>query len=838
MKALEKFTHKSKEALQEALVLAQMKKSPAVEPVHFLLEILKSEDSVPAQAFASCGVSLESLKKDFEKKVEALPEAHGHSQPAGLSLAFLELIKKSEAQAQSMGDEFLSTEHFFLSSFENFSDTYQKYDVTSSQFQLHIEKIRGGQKVTSSSPENQYQVLEKYTRNLTELARRSQLDPVVGRDSEIRRVIQVLSRRTKNNPVLVGEPGVGKTAIAEGLAVRIVNEDVPHVLSEKKILALDLASLVAGAKYRGEFEERLKAIVKEVSASHGEIILFIDELHTLVGAGKTEGAMDAGQILKPALARGELRAIGATTLDEYREYIEKDKALERRFQTVLVEEPSVEDAITILRGLKEKYELHHGVHIQDKALVQAVKLSDRYISHRFLPDKAIDLIDEAGSQLNIEINSVPVALDSVRRKVRHLQIEKEALKKESQSEKRLKELKQELKVLEKEEQNLTKTWEKEKNKVSSLKKLKQEIEDVKIQIEQSERSGELSKAAELKYGKLPELEKKLKTSVKENLKSDEYQLLKEDVGVEEVAKVVSQWTGVPVEKMLQSEQEKLMDMEALLAQRVIGQASALATVSHAIRRARAEISDPKKPIGTFMFLGPTGVGKTETVKALSEFLFDEEEDIVRIDMSEYGEKHSVARLIGAPPGYVGYEQGGQLTERVRRKPYCVILLDEIEKAHPDMFNVLLQILDEGRLTDGQGRTVNFRNSVIVMTSNLPEDSLKTHFRPEFLNRIDEVVVFESLKKDDIQSIVKLQLKKVEKRLEEKAISLEYDDSALKLLVKKGYDPVYGARPLKRVIQKEVLDGLSKMIISKEAKEGATVSLKGNEMHVELKLKKT
>ncbi len=838
MKALQKLTEKSREAFEEALFLAQSHKNLSVELVHLLFEILKDSDSIPSQAFKACGLQdLNLIKREFKKKIEILPQVQKkqvYQTDLGLSLG--EALKSSESLARNSGDQFISTEHFFLSSFDDFKEIYQNYDITKENFQLQIQKIKGDKKVTDIHPENKCQVLEKYTRDLTQLASQSKLDPVIGRDSEIRRVIQILSRRTKNNPVLVGEAGVGKTAIAEGLAVRICNKDVPHVLFNKRVLVLDLASLVAGAKYRGEFEDRLKAVVKEVTDSQGEIILFIDELHTLIGAGKTEGAMDAGQILKPALARGELRAVGATTLDEYRQYIEKDKALERRFQTVLVKEPSLEDAITILRGLKEKYELYHGVSIKDSALIQAVKLSDRYISNRFLPDKAIDLVDEAASRLNIEINSVPASLDSLRRKIRHLQIEKEALKKEkdSQYEERLKEVNKELESKLKEQKRFSALWEKEKSKISKLKALKQDIEKVKIDIEQAERKSDLSKAAELKYGVLPKLEKELKGLTQENLKKNKnYELLKEEVGVEEIAQVVSQWTGVPVQKMLDSEKKKLMNMEESLSKRVIGQGKALSLISHAIRRARAEISDPKRPIGSFMFLGVTGVGKTETVKALSEFLFDDEDEIIRIDMSEYMEKHSVARLLGAPPGYVGYEQGGQLTEPVRRKPYSVILFDEIEKAHPDIFHTLLQILDEGHLTDSQGRKVNFKNSVIVMTSNLPKGELKNHFRPEFLNRVDEIIVFDSLGKESIETIVRLQFEDIKRRVLEKNIELEFDKKVVEFIAKRGYDPVYGARPLKRALQLEILNPLSQKIISEDIKKLKKVKVSANDMHVVL-----
>ena len=698
-------------------------------------------------------------------------------------------------------------------------------------------------------------VLAQFGRDLTTLAEEGRLDPVIGRDTEIRRLIEVLARRTKNNPVLIGEPGVGKTAIAEGLALRIIKQDVPQVLWNKKVVALDLASMIAGSHFRGAFEARLKAIIKEVSESAGQIILFIDELHNLVGAGKTEGAMDAGQILKPALARGELRAIGATTLDEYRKFIEKDKALERRFQVVLVKEPDVASAITILRGLKEKYEVYHGVRIKDSALVSAVKLSHRYISNRFLPDKAIDLIDEAASRLNIEINSVPAEIDEIRRQITHLQVEQRALKKEKEenTKNRLKVLEKELRELNKRYLELKSRWDKEKEKISSLKKIKVEIEKVRTAIEKAEREAHLDKVAELKYGTLPELEKKLKQYHEQTVRTQKgsKSLLNEEVGPEEVAAAVSRWTGIPVSKMLESESHKLLNMEKNLCTQVVGQERAVQVISDSIRRSRAGIADPHRPIGSFIFLGPTGVGKTETARALSQFLFDSGEAMIRIDMSEYGEKHQVSRLIGAPPGYVGHDEGGQLTEAVRRQPYCVILFDEIEKAHPDIFPVLLQVLDDGHLTDSQGRVVNFKNTVLIMTSNISSSvsadsklsemkkqeqimkDLRKYFRPEFLNRIDEVVLFNSLSEDHIAEIVNIQVQEVEKRLEEKNIQLELDKKAVRYLARRGFDPDYGARPLKRVIQRELLNPLANRIISGELKEGTKVKVTANDLNLEL-----
>ncbi len=698
-------------------------------------------------------------------------------------------------------------------------------------------------------------VLAQFSRDLTALAEEGRLDPVIGRDTEIRRLIEVLARRTKNNPVLIGEPGVGKTAIAEGLALRVVKQDVPQVLWNKKVVALDLASMIAGSHFRGAFEARLKAIIKEVSESAGQIILFIDELHNLVGAGKTEGAMDAGQILKPALARGELRAIGATTLDEYRKFIEKDKALERRFQVVLVKEPDVASAITILRGLKEKYEVYHGVRIKDSALVSAVKLSHRYISNRFLPDKAIDLIDEAASRLNIEINSVPVEIDEIRRQITHLQVEQRALKKEKEenTKNRLKILEKELADLNNRHLELKSRWDKEKEKISSLKRIKVEIEKVRTAIEKAEREAQLDKVAELKYGTLPELEKKLKQYHEQTVKTQKgsKSLLNEEVGPEEVAAAVSRWTGIPVSKMLESESDKLLNMEKNLCTQVVGQDRAVQLISDSIRRSRAGIADPHRPIGSFVFLGPTGVGKTETARALSQFLFDSREAMVRIDMSEYGEKHQVSRLIGAPPGYIGHDEGGQLTEAVRRQPYCVILFDEIEKAHPDIFPVLLQVLDDGHLTDSHGKVVNFKNTILIMTSNISSSvsadsklsemkkqeqirkDLRKYFKPEFLNRIDEIVLFNNLSEEHIAEIVSIQVREVEKRLTEKNIQLELDKKAVEYLARRGFDPDYGARPLKRVIQRELLNPLANRIISGELKAGATVKVTANDLNLEL-----
>ncbi len=857
MRDIEKMTRKSQEAMQAAAEQAQSFKNTAVEPEHLLYQLLIQKDGLVPQLMSACGAQPLQLAQELEGRIEKLPQVTVGDVQVVASQAMVKLFQSAEQEAKALGDSYISTEHFVIALLKGAHPDLAKWltqkGIVLEAWLSALNKVRGSQKVTDDDPEGKYDVLNKYARDLTQMAEEGKLDPVVGRDEEIRRVIQVLSRRTKNNPILIGEPGVGKTAIAEGLAVRIINEDVPQVLLRKKLMALDMGALIAGAKYRGEFEDRLKAVVKEVTSSDGEVILFIDEIHTLVGAGKGDGAMDAGQILKPALARGELRCIGATTLDEHRKYIEKDKALERRFQTVMVEEPSVEDAITILRGLKEKYEVHHGVRITDSAIIASVKLSHRYITSRFLPDKAIDLMDEAASRLSIEINSVPAEIDEIDRKVVQLQIEKEALKKEKgeEAQERLKRIDQELSELNEKNKVLRAQWEKEKGEIGGLKQTKEEIDSLRMEIERAEREGNLGKAAELKYGRLPELEKQLVAYNEQAVsnKETEGRMLKEEVGPEEIAEVVAKWTGVPVKKMLESETEKLLKMEEYLQARVVGQDHALVAVSDAIRRARAEISDPNRPIGSFIFLGPTGVGKTETVKALADFLFDTEEAVVRIDMSEYMEKHSVSRLIGAPPGYVGYEEGGQLTERVRRRPYSVVLLDEIEKAHPDVFNVLLQVLDDGRLTDGQGRTVDFKNTVLIMTSNIGSQALmdesldeggkekavfqalKTHFRPEFLNRIDETVIFHSLGEEQLKGIVEIQLAGVRSRLAEKKVHLEFDDRALLYLGKKGFDPVFGARPLKRVIQTEVLNPLAKALISHEVQAGDQLKFSADDSRI-------
>jgi ATP-dependent Clp protease ATP-binding subunit ClpB len=846
MSEIDKMTQKSQLAMQAAASLAETESNPSVEPEHLIYEILVQDDGIVPRVLKGASVAVPAVIKDIKARIDQFPKVSGSGVKVSASSDLTKVFGEAEKMTRQMGDSYISTEHFFLAALRvarELTRIVERHGVTVAKFTEQLLAMRGNQKVTDDAPEAKFDVLKKYARDLTELAEKGKLDPVIGRDEEIRRVVQVLARRTKNNPVLIGEPGVGKTAIAEGLALRIINKDVPEVLLGKKLMALDLSSLIAGAKYRGEFEDRLKAVVQEVTASDGGVILFIDEIHTLVGAGKGEGAMDAGQILKPALARGELRCIGATTLDEYRQYIEKDKALERRFQTVLVDEPTVPDAITILRGLKEKYEVHHGVRITDAAIVAAVKLSHRYITNRFLPDKAIDLMDEAASRLSIEANSTPSAIDEIQRKILQLQVEREALRKEKDAaaKDRLSAVDKEIQGLESQSVSLRAQWDDEKKEIQQLKSTKQEIEKVRTEIDRAEREAQFGLAAELKYGKLPLLEKKLLDATS-NVNGRVSRMLKEEVGPEEIAEVIAKWTGIPVAKMLQSETQKLLRLEDHLRERVKGQDHALEVVADAIRRARAEISDPNRPIGSFIFLGPSGVGKTETAKALAEFLFDTEQALIRIDMSEYMEKHAVSRLIGAPPGYVGYEEGGQLTERIRRRPYSVVLLDEIEKAHPEVFNVLLQILDDGRLTDGQGRTVDFKNTVLIMTSNigsaaLVDDSLSTaeketavmealraHFRPEFLNRVDETVLFHTLSRAEIGDIVRVQLHQVEARLSEKRIHLLFDEKAIELLANRGFDPLYGARPLKRVIQTEVLNQLAKKMLDRSVKAGDKVQI--------------
>jgi ATP-dependent Clp protease ATP-binding subunit ClpB len=867
---LNKFTEKAQEAVLAAQELAGQMSHAQIEPEHLLVALVEQREGVVPEVLRKTGADPAAIGRAARELLAKIPQAYGGAQP-GISPRLKLVADLAQAEAERLKDEFVSTEHLLIAIASETGRSpsarlLTERGLTRDKIFAALTSVRGSQRVTSQNPEGTYQALERYGRDLTELARKNKLDPVIGRDEEIRRVIQVLSRRTKNNPVLIGEPGVGKTAIVEGLAARIIRGDVPEGLKNKRIVALDMGALVAGAKYRGEFEERLKAVLKEISDAQGQVVLFIDELHTVVGAGAAEGSMDASNMLKPMLARGELHTVGATTLDEYRKHIEKDAALERRFQTVLVEEPTVEDTISILRGLRERYEIHHGVTFKDAALVAAAVLSHRYIADRFLPDKAIDLVDEAASKLRMEIDSMPAELDEIERRVMQLEIEREALRKEKDkaSAERLIKLDKELADLKEERGRLAAHWQQEKDAIQETRTLREALEAVRAEVERTQRQGDYSKASELQYGRVPELERKIKEQEERlaELQKDQ-RMLKEEVDEEDIAEVVSKWTHIPVSRLMEGEVQKLIHMEERLHQRVIGQDESIRAVANAIRRARAGLQDPNRPLGSFLFLGPTGVGKTELARALAEFLFDSDQAMIRIDMSEYQEKHTVSRMIGAPPGYVGYDEAGQLTEAVRRRPYAVVLLDEIEKAHTEVLNVLLQLLDDGRLTDGKGRTVDFKNTVVIMTSNLgsqyiaesaghdPDrrdegvainegtrrrvmEALREHFRPEFLNRIDEIIFFHSLDREHLKQIVDIQIRGLIRRLEERKIHVQLTDAARELLVREGYDPIYGARPLKRTIQRRILDPLALRVLEGDFREGDTIVVEaaGNEIRFE------
>ena len=835
------FTQKSMEAISEAHNFAIRYKHSDMKVEHLLLALTGQMNGLIPNILKKMGVDTTDLMKKLEEKLNRMPKIEGGVSDPRPNAEMNRVLVGAEDYAKKMKDAYISTEHLFLASYDN-NSFLKENGIIKKQFENALEGVRGGKKIMTDNPENTYEALDKYGKDLVELARKGKIDPIIGRDNEIRRAIQILSRRNKNNPILIGEPGVGKTAIAEGIAQRILNGDVPENLKDKTIFSLDMGALISGAKYRGEFEERLKAVLDELENSDGRIILFIDEVHNIVGAGKTEGSMDAGNLLKPMLARGEIKVIGATTIDEYRKYIEKDAALERRFQPILVNEPSVEDTISILRGLKEKFEIFHGIRITDNALVTAATMSDRYINDRFLPDKAIDLIDEAAAKVKTEINSMPTELDEVTRRVMQLEIEKVALEKEKDqaSKDRLESLEKELAELNEKKAAFQSQWENEKQEVEKIKKLNEEIEKVRLEIEAAQRKNDYNKLAELQYGVLPQLEKD-RTELQEKAKEhDNNKLLKQEIDSEEIAEIVGKWTGIPVSKLMQGEKEKILNLAKYMKERVIGQDDAIETISDTIIRSRAGLKDPNRPIGSFIFLGPTGVGKTYLTKTLSLNLFDDENNIVRIDMSEYMDKFSVTRLIGAPPGYVGYEEGGQLTEAVRRKPYSVILFDEIEKAHPDVFNVLLQLLDDGRLTDGKGKVVDFKNTIVIMTSNIgseiiledPQlsdttkeavlDEMKHRFKPEFLNRIDDIIIFKSLGKDSVKNIIKLILEDINRKLKEQFIKVEFTDNALDFIVNEAYDPAYGARPLKRFVQKDIETNLSKMILSNEIPENSTI----------------